>query len=95
MLPGFSQNSNNTLPPRSRFCSADPDNRLERGAWTNELSPWCSNKEPIYRTSIKIKPISSANWTKAIRTIASRADLVTKLLMNEMPDTIENAFLES
>jgi len=49
-------------------------------------------KEPIYRTSIKIKPISSANWTKAIRTIASRADLVTKLLMNEMPDTIENAF---
>ncbi len=49
-------------------------------------------KEPIYRTSIKIKAISSADWTKAIRTIASRADLVTKLLMNEMPDTIENAF---
>ncbi len=43
MLPGFCQNSNNTLPQRSRFCSADPDNRIERGAWTNELSPWCSN----------------------------------------------------
>jgi uncharacterized Zn finger protein len=49
-------------------------------------------KEPIYRTSIKIKAISSADWTKAIRHIASRADLVTKLLMNEMPDTIEDAF---
>jgi uncharacterized Zn finger protein len=49
-------------------------------------------KEPIYRTSITIKAISSADWTKAIRTIASRADLVTKLLMNEMPDTIEEAF---
>ncbi len=49
-------------------------------------------KEPIYRTTITIKAISSADWTKAIRHIASRADLVTKLLMNEMPDTIEDAF---
>ncbi len=49
-------------------------------------------KEPIYRTTITIKPISSSDWKKAIRHIASRADLVTKLLMNEMPDTIEDAF---
>ena len=49
-------------------------------------------KEPIYQTSITIKPISSADWKKAIQQIASRADLVTKLLMNEMPDTIEDAF---
>jgi len=49
-------------------------------------------KEPIYKTTIKIKPISAANWTQAIRHIGSRADLVTKLLMNEMPDTIEDAF---
>ena len=49
-------------------------------------------KEPIYKTSITIKAISPADWTKAIRTIGARADLVTKLLMNEMPDTIEDAF---
>lgn len=49
-------------------------------------------KEPIYKTSITIKAISPADWTKVIRQIASRADLVTKLLMNEMPDTIEDAF---
>lgn len=49
-------------------------------------------KEPIYRTSITIKPISSGDWKKAIQQVASRADLVTKLLMNEMPDTIEDAF---
>src|SRR5881398_2142979 len=48
-------------------------------------------EEPIYRTSITIKPISPANWTKVIAQISSRADLVTKLLMNEMPDTIEDA----
>ena len=51
-------------------------------------------KEPIYKTSITIKAISSDNWEMVIRQIASRADLVTKLLMNEMPDTIEDAFSE-
>ena len=49
-------------------------------------------KEPIYKTSITIKAITAADWTRVIRHIASRADLVTKLLMNEMPDTIEDAF---
>lgn len=48
--------------------------------------------EPIYHTSITIKPISATDWTKVIHQIASRADLVTRLLMNEMPDTIEEAF---
>ncbi len=49
-------------------------------------------KEPIYKTSITIKAISAADWTKVIQQIASRADLITKLLLNEMPDTIEEAF---
>ena len=49
-------------------------------------------KEPIYKTSITIKAISSDDWTRVIQQIASRADLITKLLMNEMPDTIEDAF---
>ncbi|GHO96169.1 hypothetical protein KSF_062170 [Reticulibacter mediterranei] len=51
-------------------------------------------KEPVYKTSITIKPISAADWKKVIRQIAGRADLVTKLLMSEMPDTIEEAFSE-
>ncbi len=49
-------------------------------------------KEPIYKTSITIKAITSDDWAKVIRQIASRADLITKLLMNEMPDRIEEAF---
>ncbi len=49
-------------------------------------------EEPIYKTSITIKAISAADWTKVIQQIASRADLITKLLLNEMPDTIEEAF---
>ena len=49
-------------------------------------------KEPIYKTTITIKAIYATDWAKVIHQIASRADLVTKLLMNEMPDTIEDAF---
>ena len=49
-------------------------------------------KEPTYKTSITIKAITSDDWTRVIRQIASRADLITKLLLNEMPDTIEDAF---
>jgi len=49
-------------------------------------------KEPIYRTTITIKPISTTNWTKVIRQITTRADLITKLLLDEMPDSIEDSF---
>jgi uncharacterized Zn finger protein len=51
-------------------------------------------KEPIYETSITIKAIATIGWIKVISQIASQADLVTQLLMNEMPDTIEDAFSE-
>jgi len=49
-------------------------------------------KEPVYQTTITIAPIAAAGWTQVIRRIASRADLVTKLLQQEMPETIEEVF---
>jgi uncharacterized Zn finger protein len=49
-------------------------------------------KEPLYNTNIEIKPISEADWSKAIANIASKASFVSKLLMNEVPDNIEEAF---
>ncbi|GCE24809.1 hypothetical protein KDA_02930 [Dictyobacter alpinus] len=51
-------------------------------------------EEPIYKTSITIKAISASQWTKVIQKIATRADLLTKLLMSEMPDDIEDVFSE-
>src|SRR5205814_9211698 len=44
-------------------------------------------KEPIYRTSITIKAISSADWRKAIRHVASRHDLLIALLMHAVPES--------
>jgi uncharacterized Zn finger protein len=52
------------------------------------------NKEPLYTTEIKVKTISAADWKKAIAKLSSKASFVSKLLMNEIPDTIEDAFAE-
>lgn len=49
-------------------------------------------KEPRYTTTITITPIPAVDWRSAINQIASNAGFVAKLLMNEMPDTIEDAF---
>ncbi|MGJ3253750.1 MAG: SWIM zinc finger family protein [Elainellaceae cyanobacterium] len=49
-------------------------------------------KEPLYHTTIEFQPISAAKWIAAIAYIASKASLISRLLLNEMPDTIEDAF---
>ena len=49
-------------------------------------------KEPLYVTQIEIKPISQKDWTKVIAYIASKAGFISKLILNEMPDRIEDAF---
>jgi len=49
-------------------------------------------KEPKYKTRIQMTPLAKADWARAIAHIGSRADLVARLLMNEMPDDIESAF---
>ena len=49
-------------------------------------------KEPLYRTSVALAPIAATEWRKVIASIASRAGFITRLLMNEMPEDIEDAF---
>jgi uncharacterized Zn finger protein len=49
-------------------------------------------KEPKYKTRIQMTPLAKDDWARAIDRIGSRADLVARLLMNEMPDDIESAF---
>lgn len=48
--------------------------------------------EPLYTTVIEFQPISAAKWTEAIALISSRASLISRLLLNEIPDTIEDTF---
>ena len=49
-------------------------------------------KEPLYTTTIEFKSISAANWSAAIAYVASKASLISRLMLNEMPDKIEDAF---
>lgn len=51
-------------------------------------------KEPKYNIRIEIAPINSTNWSKAIKYISSKASFISKLLMNEVPDNIEDAFTD-
>lgn len=49
-------------------------------------------KEPLYSTTIAFTSISAANWAAAIAYVASKASLISRLMLNEMPNTIEDAF---
>ncbi len=49
-------------------------------------------KEPLYTTTIEFTAISAANWAAAIAYVASKASLISRLMLNEMPNTIEDAF---
>ena len=49
-------------------------------------------REPRYKTKIKIRSISKRDWIKLIKAISTNASMLSKLLMNEMPDNIEDVF---
>ena len=49
-------------------------------------------KEPLYTTVIEFQSISAANWAAAIAFIASKASLISRLLLNEIPENIEESF---
>jgi len=51
-------------------------------------------KEPTYTTRIEFTPIQSKDWNKLIQALSAQASFIARLLMNEMPDTIEMVFAE-
>lgn len=51
-------------------------------------------KEPTYTISIEIKPIPAHSWTQIIQKLSSSASIVSRLLLNEVPENIEDSFAE-
>ena len=49
-------------------------------------------KEPKYRVSVELTPIPREDWPDIIRHLSSKAGSVAKLLLNEVPDGIEDSF---
>jgi uncharacterized Zn finger protein len=48
------------------------------------------HKEPTYTTVITFEPLTQAEWSAAIALIASKASLISRLLLNEIPANIED-----
>ncbi len=51
-------------------------------------------KEPTYKIDIEIKPIAQTKWKQAIEKLSSKASVVSRLLLNEVPENIEDTFSE-
>jgi len=51
-------------------------------------------EEPHYKTFIELQAISASDWQKVILQLGSQAAFVSRLLLNEVPDTIEDPFEE-
>ncbi len=50
---------------------------------------------PYYKTEICIGQISVQQWTEIIKRLSQSASLISKLLLNEMPDNIDAVFEKS
>lgn len=50
-------------------------------------------KEPKYETEIKMTAIATKDWTKIIANMSSKASVVARLLLNEVPENIEDSFI--
>lgn len=51
-------------------------------------------KEPTYTTTVQLKAIPAKQWDRLIKQLGARAGMITRLLLNEMPESIETVFEE-
>jgi uncharacterized Zn finger protein len=76
-----------------RILSHSMDKGVVRATVRGNINPYFGvMEEPRYTTTIALAQIDARSWPKVIDAIGARADLITSLLMNEMPDAIEEAF---
>lgn len=50
------------------------------------------SQEPTYNITIEITPIPNTRWNKVIQKVSSKASIVSRLLLNEVPENIEDTF---
>ena len=51
-------------------------------------------KEPTYTTTIRFSPIKAEQWRRITRVLGGRAAYISRLLLNDMPENIEEPFQE-
>jgi uncharacterized Zn finger protein len=51
-------------------------------------------KEPTYNISLEIIPIAKSKWNLVVDKLSSKASIISRLLLNEVPENIEDSFTE-
>jgi uncharacterized Zn finger protein len=51
-------------------------------------------KEPTYNISLEITPISKSKWNLVVEKLSSKASIMSRLLLNEVPENIEETFAQ-
>jgi uncharacterized Zn finger protein len=77
----------------SRILKFDIDNGKVTATIRGNVNPYFGvYKEPKYQTQIELNPIASKDWSQIVARMSSKASIVAKLLLNEVPDNIEESF---
>ena len=75
--------------------SFDIDGNYITAAVRGSVNPYFGvYKEPTYKISIEIEAIAKAQWDLIIDKLASKASIVSRLLLNEVPENIDSSFSE-
>ena len=76
-----------------RLKSFEIDGGLVLAKVRGSVNPYFGvTKEPTYVTTLEFQAISRSHWAAAIALISTKAGLISKLMMNEIPDNIEDSF---
>lgn len=71
----------------------DIDGNLVAAQVRGSVNPYFGvHKEPLYHITIEFQPLSAAKWSAAVAEMASKASVISRLLLNEIPDDIEKTF---
>ncbi len=77
----------------SRILRFDISNGMVSGTVRGNVNPYFGvYKEPKYLTEIEMTAIAAQDWTKIIANMSSKASVVARLLLNEVPENIEDSF---
>lgn len=93
MSPEFPEFQNSYSSP-SRLLKFDIKNTCISAHVKGNKNPYFGiYKTPCYDSTIELKQIPAKKWQVIIEAISNNAALLSRLLMNEMPDSIEQVFL--
>ena len=77
----------------SRILKFEQNDNYVKATIRGNCNPYFGTiKEPKYKVNIKFNTISVKQWQEAIKKIANNASWLSKLMLNEIPTDIDDAF---